>query len=127
MRKFTLIFFSATLLASCSNPAKPEPSEPSVNTTEDQIPKPEDLSKDLAVFGKYDCATCHKKEEKLQGPSYAEVAKKYSGQADAVQYLSNKIIEGGVGVWGNVPMNPHPNVTKEDAEAISKFILTLKK
>jgi cytochrome c len=83
--------------------------------------------KGLDALVKYDCTGCHKIEEKLSGPGYREVANKYAGQADAVSYLAGKIIAGGVGVWGNVAMAPHPNVSQSDAEAIAKYILSLKK
>jgi cytochrome c len=83
--------------------------------------------KGLDVLVKYDCATCHKVEDKIKGPSYREVANKYAGQADAVKYLSEKIIKGGSGVWGTEAMAAHPTMSQADAEAIVNYILLLKK
>ncbi|HSN61809.1 MAG TPA: c-type cytochrome [Ferruginibacter sp.] len=78
-------------------------------------------------MAKYDCKSCHKTAEKFQGPSYNEISDKYAGQSTAVKYLSKKLIEGGVGVWGTIPMNPHPNMSQSDADEISKFILSINK
>lgn len=85
-----------------------------------------DYQKGLAILAKYDCLTCHKVDEMLTGPPYREVANKYAGADTAVAYLAAKIINGGSGVWGNTPMVPHPGISKEDAEAMAKYILLLK-
>lgn len=85
-----------------------------------------EADKGLDVLVKSGCTACHKVEEKIQGPSYRDVANKYAGQADAVSYLAGKIIKGGGGVWGDIAMLPQPNVSQEDAEAIAKYILSLK-
>lgn len=79
----------------------------------------------LALIEGADCLACHKIDSKLVGPSYQDVANKYT-EAD-LDYLSQKIIDGGKGVWGEVPMNPHPEMQKENAQKIVKYILTLKK
>jgi len=71
------------------------------------------------------CMTCHKIDSKLIGPSYKEVAAKYAGQKDAVANLSEKVIKGGTGVWGNVPMTPN-NVTPDEAKKLVTWIMTLK-
>lgn len=71
-----------------------------------------------------DCIACHKPHDKLVGPAYAEVAKKY-GEKDIAQ-LVDKIITGGSGVWGDIPMTPHPGLEKSDAEAMVRYILAVK-
>ncbi|MDR2209088.1 MAG: c-type cytochrome [Azoarcus sp.] len=71
------------------------------------------------------CMTCHKVDGKLIGPSYKEVAAKYAGQKDAVTYLSEKIIKGGTGVWGQLAMTPN-NVTPDEAKTLVNWIMTLK-
>jgi cytochrome c len=86
-----------------------------------------DYQKGLEVLAKNDCLTCHKVEETLTGPSYRDVANKYAGVDTAVAYLSEKIIKGGMGVWGSVMMVPHPGISQADAEAMVKYILLLKK
>lgn len=72
-----------------------------------------------------DCLTCHKEDAKLVGPSYQEVAAKYT-DAD-IDQLADKIINGGVGVWGQVPMTPHAGLSKDNAKKMVEYILTLKK
>ncbi|WP_419867987.1 c-type cytochrome [Chryseobacterium sp. CT-SW4] len=72
-----------------------------------------------------DCLACHKVDERLVGPSYQEVADKYT-DADA-DLLAQKIIEGGQGVWGEVPMAPHTGMSKDNAKLMVKYILSLKK
>lgn len=84
--------------------------------------------KGLELTGKYQCPTCHKIDEKLTGPAYRDVANKYAGADDAtITKLAKKVIEGGSGVWGEVPMTPHPNVSEEEAKQMVEYILLLKK
>ena len=85
-----------------------------------------DYQKGLEIASKSDCMTCHKIDEKNIGPAWRDVANKYADQDTAVRYLAQKIIDGGSGVWGTVPMAPHPTFTKEDAEAVAKYVLLLK-
>jgi cytochrome c len=73
-----------------------------------------------------DCLSCHKEHEKLVGPAYAEVAKKYENTPANIEMLANKIIQGGAGNWGDIPMTPHPGISKGDAEEMVKYILTIK-
>jgi cytochrome c len=120
MKKMIAGFLMAAALFACGGDDKKGGSQTAGSSQAES-------DKGLDVLVKYDCTGCHKIEEKLNGPGYREVANKYAGQADAVSYLSGKIIKGGTGVWGNVPMAPHPNVPQEDAEAIAKYILSLKK
>jgi cytochrome c len=72
-----------------------------------------------------DCSACHLDDAKLIGPGYQEVAEKYPHNDSTVTYLAQKIIKGGSGVWGNVPMTPHPQHKPEEAEKMAKYILTL--
>ncbi len=83
-----------------------------------------------AVTGKaltqgMDCKTCHKEAEASIGPTYLAVAEKYKGQSDAVSYLQKKIIAGGSGVWGEVVMPAHPNVTSDESRQIALYIQSL--
>lgn len=80
----------------------------------------------LKLLANSDCITCHKLGEKLIGPAFIDVSYKYAGVDTAVEHLSNKIINGGYGVWGIIPMIPHHQLAKEDVEKIVKFILSLK-
>lgn len=75
---------------------------------------------------KKNCMACHAVDKKLVGPAYKDVAAKYAGDKDAVKKLSEKIIKGGSGVWGPVPMPANPQVTPAEAETLVKWILTTK-
>lgn len=86
-----------------------------------------DYEKGLALVGKNDCLTCHKINEASTGPAYKAVAAKYPNNPDVIDSLSNKVIKGGSGNWGVVPMTPHPNLSKDDAVAMVKYVLSLKK
>ena len=74
-----------------------------------------------------DCTGCHQVERKLIGPSYADVAAKYENTEENVTMLSQKVIAGGVGVWGEVPMSAHPNLSEEDAKDMVRYVLLLRK
>ena len=78
-----------------------------------------------ALIAKLDCLACHKTDTKLVGPAYTAVAEKYPQDQNSVDLLSQKVINGGSGVWGPVPMAPHPAITLADANKIVKYILTL--
>jgi len=95
---------------------------------ETDITQTPEYAEGLELIAKSDCFTCHKVDEPLTGPTYRDVANKYASQAPAIiPQLADKIIKGGTGVWGQVPMLPHPNVSQSDAEKMVKYILLLKK
>jgi len=73
----------------------------------------------------YICMSCHQVEVKVLGPSYKEVAAKYQGEETAAATLKEKIKDGGVGNWGQIPMPPNPNVTDEDLDTIIAWIMSL--
>lgn len=79
----------------------------------------------LALIEGGDCLTCHKLDTRVVGPSYQEVADKYT-EAD-IEMLATKIIEGGKGNWGEIPMTPHAGMSKDNAKKMVEYILTLKK
>jgi len=87
----------------------------------------QNVEKGEKLIAQSDCLACHQVEKKLVGPSYQEVAQKYENNAKNVDYLAGKIIEGGAGVWGQVPMTPHPDLTKADAQEMARYILSLRK
>lgn len=72
-----------------------------------------------------DCKGCHKENEKSIGPAYTMVAQKYQKNADAMTHLTQKIIKGGSGVWGEVAMPAHPTLSQGDATQIVTWILSL--
>lgn len=79
------------------------------------------------LIAKSDCIGCHKLDKKLIGPSYLEIAKKYPLTDKNVAYLTGKIIKGGSGVWGAIPMSAHASLKKDDAKSMATYILSLKK
>ncbi|MEJ7692930.1 c-type cytochrome [Daejeonella sp.] len=79
------------------------------------------------LITKSDCLTCHKIDVKLLGPAYQDVAAKYPSTDENIAMLAGKIIKGGAGNWGDIPMAPHPSITEGDAKEMVKYILSLKK
>ncbi|UFH54733.1 PQQ-dependent sugar dehydrogenase [Spirosoma sp. KNUC1025] len=77
------------------------------------------------LMEKSDCKACHFTDKKSVGPAFVDVAKRYKSDANAVASLSNKIIKGGGGSWGDAIMTAHPQLTSDDAGEIVKYILTL--
>ncbi len=72
-----------------------------------------------------DCKTCHHQTNKIIGPSHTDVAKKYEFTQANVTLLAGKIISGGTGVWGQIPMTPHPDISQIDAEKMARYVLSL--
>jgi cytochrome c len=125
MRTRLIIISICFLFASCGGGNSKD--QQSGNNTEDVSQNP-DYQKGLALVAKSNCLTCHKVDEKLTGPPYREVANKYAGMPDTiVTHLAHKIISGGNGVWGEIFMTPHPDISEADAKAMVKYILLLKK
>lgn len=81
---------------------------------------------DLALATSKNCMACHAVEKKLVGPSYKDVAKKYAGDAKAADMLAAKIIKGGSGVWGPVPMPANAQVNEADSKKLAAWVLSLK-
>ena len=132
MKKIILPLLALSLLIACGDSGDKKTSE--TKETTPAAPAEKDLSQDpnyqkgLGLIAKSDCLTCHKIDEPFTGPSYRDVANKYASMPDTiVSYLAGKIITGGNGVWGPAMMTPHPQVAKEDAEAMVRYILLLKK
>lgn len=75
---------------------------------------------------KHNCLACHTVDKKVVGPSYKEVAAKYSGDKAAEAKLAEKVKKGGVGVWGQVPMPPNAGVPDGEVKALVSWILQQK-
>ena len=80
----------------------------------------------LALAQKNVCMACHQVDKKLVGPAYKDVAAKYKGDKTAEAKLVKKVKEGGKGVWGEIPMPPHPQMSDADIKTIVHWILSLK-
>jgi cytochrome c len=81
---------------------------------------------DQALAQAKNCMSCHAVENKLVGPSYKDVANKYKGDKSAVDKMATKIIKGGAGVWGPVPMPANAQVNEAEAKKLAAWVLGLK-
>jgi cytochrome c len=81
--------------------------------------------KALELIGSKGCTACHAIDKKQIGPAYIEVSKKYEPTEKWIDSLAQKVIKGGKGVWGEVPMTAN-NVTPEEAKQMVTYILSLK-
>jgi cytochrome c551/c552 len=75
----------------------------------------------LALARQHNCLACHGVDNKVVGPGLREVARKYAGRADGLAYMKDKILKGGQGVWGAIPM-PAQTLPDADALAIAKWM-----
>lgn len=124
MKKLFLTGCLGLLIVSCSKKENAPVGANSSETTTISESTKTNLSGDQ-IIETLDCSGCHALNERMIGPSYQEIAGKYSDKD--VELLASKIIEGGSGVWGSVPMQPHPQVSKEDAKKMVTYILSQKK
>ena len=81
---------------------------------------------DEALAKAKNCMACHAMVNKLVGPAYKDVAKKYAGDKSAADKLAAKVIKGGSGVWGAVPMPANPQVSEAEAKKLVAWILSQK-
>lgn len=124
-----LVFGSASILACNSGSSSGSKNDSAAAPA--TAPAAAASEKGLELIGASDCTTCHRLHKESAGasigPSYSEVATKYAPAADTtVDRLVHKIIAGGAGVWGAVPMTPHPALTPPDVKEMVTYILTLK-
>ena len=81
---------------------------------------------DEALAKAKNCMACHAVANKLVGPAYKDVAKKYAGDKTAADKLAAKVIKGGSGVWGAVPMPANPQVSEAEAKKLVAWVLSQK-
>lgn len=81
---------------------------------------------DQALATSKNCMACHAVDKKLVGPSYKDVAAKYAGDKSAVDKLASKIMKGGSGVWGAVPMPANAQVNEAEAKKLAAWIMETK-
>jgi len=138
MTKQLVAAFSLTLLiAACGGAGDKKATESkdttaSASTTPAASPSGDATAdKALDLIGGSDCTTCHRLKKDgggaTIGPAYSDVAAKYAPAADStVDRLVKKVISGGSGVWGTIPMTPHQNLKPEDVKTMVTYILSLK-
>lgn len=134
MKKYYVMIAMLAVIAACnSNSGSNTSADSNASSTATEPAPASDLSsnpdykKGLALIAASDCLTCHKVDEKVQGPAYRDVANKYENTDANVKMLAGKIMKGGTGVWGNIAMTPHPALSQADAEQMVKYIMLLKK
>lgn len=127
MRKVLLTMAAAVFIMSCGSETEKKEASTTTTTSTSSLSDNPDYQKGLTLVSGSDCLTCHKVSEKNIGPAYKDIAEKYEHTDDNIKMLAAKIINGGSGVWGAIPMTPHANVKQEDAEAMVKYIFLLKK
>ena len=81
---------------------------------------------DQALATAKNCMACHAVDKKVVGPSYKDVAKKYAGDSKAAALLATKVIKGGAGVWGPVPMPANVQVNEAESKKLVAWILAMK-
>jgi cytochrome c len=81
-------------------------------------------SKELAQVK--NCLGCHAVDKKMVGPALKDVAAKYAGDKTAADKLATKIMAGGSGLWGAIPMPANPQVKPDEAKKLANWILGLK-
>jgi cytochrome c len=134
MKKVILAFLccSAGIIACNSGNSGTKSSADSASSTTASPEAAAPESKGLELIGASDCTTCHRLHKDSPGatigPAYSDVAAKYPSAADTtVNRLVHKIITGGSGVWGTVPMTPHAALSEGDVREMVTYILSLKK
>ena len=128
MKKYLVVLAFAVLVFACGSDGDKKNTENREDSLKKETPAPaaQNYERGLELVAQSDCTTCHKINEKNIGPAYADVAKKYEPTEAVIDTLASKVINGGVGVWGTVPMTPHPDLSREDAREMVKYVLSLK-
>jgi cytochrome c len=132
MKRIILAFLCGSVaIVACNSGGSSSKATDSAATTT-AAPVSSDSEKGLELIGASDCTTCHRLEKDAPGasigPAYSDVAAKYAPAADTtVNRLVHKIITGGSGVWGTVPMTPHAALSEADVKVMVNYILSLKK
>ena len=139
MKKLALILGICGVIAACSNSKSGSSDTSSAGSDQSATAQQSNADTNVNNIGtassggngeelikKSDCLTCHKVDVKLLGPAYQDVAAKYPATDENINLLAGKIIKGGAGNWGDIPMAPHPSISENDAKEMVKYILSLK-
>ena len=125
MKKILLLLI---VFASMSCGGKKETTNTEEFSTPDNTPKvsvADQITEGQALVQASDCKTCHHPTNKIIGPAHMDVAKKYEFTEANVKMLADKILKGGQGVWGEIPMTAHVDVTQANAEKMARYVLSL--
>lgn len=127
MKKLFIISCLSCLIISCGNQDNDAAKNNSQAAEAPKKVEDPEVKKGLELIAKSDCLTCHKLNDQLVGPPYSAVAERYAKTDLVIDTLSDKIIKGGTGRWGTVPMTAHPQISKEDAKTMVKYVLSITK
>lgn len=129
MKKYFVAIALLVFVGACSNSASNSKTDAAATTAApaNDLSANPDYQKGIELIAKSDCLTCHKTDTKNIGPAYKDVAAKYENTEANVTLLATKIMKGGTGVWGQIPMTPHAGMSEADAIALAKYVLLLRK
>jgi cytochrome c len=125
MRILLVVYIIVVLILSCVS-SKKSTNNKELKSEEIVITGAERLS-GMEMYRNLDCTTCHNIDEKQIGPSYRQVSEKYKATQENIDRLAKKIISGGSGSWGQIPMTPHPALSIDSARTLVKFVLSVNK
>ena len=129
-RLLACLFFATCCLLSCDD----KPAQKTRKKTTDYIraiPGTNDtipagiVEKGKVLIAYSDCYTCHKEDERSVGPAFRDIARRYPTKKVYIEMLAQRVIIGGSRSWGYAQMDPHPNVSLEDAKMMVTYILSL--
>jgi cytochrome c len=128
--KLSVFGWLAFSVLACSGPAK-EPQRKKIDRIRAIPGKSDSIPLKVAqtgevLIGYSDCWTCHKMEKPSAGPAFRDIAMRYPVQERYINMLAGKVMVGGSGAWGTSVMNPHPEVSFDDARVMVSFILSLR-
>src|SRR4051794_612228 len=116
--------FAQTPKKTVTKTTKTTTSKTSASSAKNTLSKA-DIEQGQQLISKSDCLSCHQVKVKVVGPAYSAVAAKYPANDANINKLADKIIKGGAGSWGQIPMTPHPAIVAADAQKMVKYILSL--
>lgn len=122
---FTFYLFSCNRKPEQKNTRKPIDYIKQIPGINDKLPA-EVVQKGEVLISYSDCYICHKKTERLVGPAFRDIAKRYPANKVYIEILAQKVIIGGRGSWGYPIMDPHPKLSFEDAKMMVTYILSMK-
>jgi cytochrome c len=124
--KKIICLIAIVVLASCGGKKENVPTEEYASETDKpKASSAAQIAEGEALIKASDCKTCHHATNKIIGPAHLDVAKKYEFTEANVKLLAGKIINGGQGVWGEIPMTAHVGMTQTDAEKMARYVLSL--
>jgi len=131
--KFILSIAIIIVFASCGAGTGETKASDSANATRDLVNTGAAIGSDSGnnnaggkLIAANDCLTCHQIDKKSVGPSYRQIAEKYDLNQGNIENLATAVIKGSRGLWGNAAMTPHPRLTNDEAEAMCRYILSLR-